>query len=165
MSSTLKVNAIQLPDGTQPTAADLGFKPGSVLQVVSTNYDTTVTTTNTSYVTTGLSATITPTSTSSKILILVNYVAQVGGVSAQTGYFTIYRGGSSLSSASENQFARLETGSSGWFGTQSHGYYDSPSTTSATTYELFMKSQTSSLTTRINISSSISSMTLLEIAG
>ena len=39
----------------------------TVIQVVSANYNTSTSTTSTSYVTTGLSATITPQSTTSKI--------------------------------------------------------------------------------------------------
>jgi hypothetical protein len=54
----------QVPDANAPS--------GSVLQVVQGNTSTEVNTSGTSYVDTGLSASITPSSASSKILVLVS---------------------------------------------------------------------------------------------
>jgi hypothetical protein len=51
-----------------------------------------------------------------------------------------------------------------WFGSQTIQHLDSPNTTSATTYDLQFRSQTSALTTRINLSSNTGYLTLLEIA-
>ena len=64
---------------------------GSVLQVVQGSYSTQTTTTSTTYVTTNLSATITPTSASSKILI--NYtVGDVGTTNPNNGVsITLFR--------------------------------------------------------------------------
>ncbi|MEE3228804.1 MAG: hypothetical protein VX237_06860, partial [Chloroflexota bacterium] len=45
---------------------------GKILQVVSSNLTTQMTSTSTSYVDTGLTATITPSATSSKVLVLCN---------------------------------------------------------------------------------------------
>ena len=53
-----------IPDANAPS--------GSVIQVVSSNLTSTVSTSSSSFVTTGLSASITPLSSSSKILVIVN---------------------------------------------------------------------------------------------
>ena len=89
--STINVNALDkesgstLTLGTSGTTVDIpsgatldvtgatvsGLSAGKVLQTVSASYATTETTTSTSYVDTSLSATITPASSSNKILIRV----------------------------------------------------------------------------------------------
>jgi len=73
MSSIIKVDTIQTAAGGVPTAGDLGLNvTGTVLQVVSAEYSTAnTTTTSSTYTDTGLSCSITPTSTSSKILTTV----------------------------------------------------------------------------------------------
>jgi hypothetical protein len=45
MTSIIKVDQIQLADGTAPTAADLGFAAGSIIQTVKSSI------TNTSFTT------------------------------------------------------------------------------------------------------------------
>ena len=135
---------------------------GSVLQVVNTSYSTQVETTGTSYISSGLTATITPKSSDSKILILSSFEAQIAGSSNLTGYFTVFRGSSNL--ASSGQFIRLEGNLTNWFGAQSINHLDSPNTTSATTYEVKFRSQTTNLTTRMHLTSSPGSLTLIEIA-
>jgi len=65
-------NAIQLPDGTTPTARDLGLNvAGSVLQVVDGRTTTYTTHGTTSYTDTNLSVTITPKSANSKLYFMV----------------------------------------------------------------------------------------------
>ena len=54
---------------------------GSVLQVVNATYSTYTTTSSSTFADTGLTATITPTSATSKILVLLN----VNGVAKETG--------------------------------------------------------------------------------
>lgn len=73
MTSIIKVDQIQTAAGGVPTAAALGLNvSGTVLQVVSSEYSNSNTnTTSGTYVSTGLSCSITPTSTSSKILTTV----------------------------------------------------------------------------------------------
>ena len=72
MASIIKVDQIQTAAGGTPTAADLGITgTGKVLQVVQTVKTNTETSSSGSYVDSGLSVTITPSSTSSKILLLL----------------------------------------------------------------------------------------------
>jgi hypothetical protein len=113
------------------TFASLG-KLGQVVQSTITGQ---VVTTSTSYVTTTLDVTITPSATSSKVLLF--YSAPSGISIGQTAYLTIFRGtvaGTNL--ANSEGFAQFNNLAAS--GTQQDGtqiiYLDSPATTSATTY-------------------------------
>jgi hypothetical protein len=135
---------------------------GSVLQVVSATYATDTTTTSTSYVATGLTASITPIFSSSKIFIVTTFPLFVN-IAAASGYATLYRGASNLFN-DEGAF-RLENGASGTLASGAISYFDSPATTSSTTYQVYFKSQISSLQTRICFSNATAVITLMEIAA
>ena len=73
MTSLIKVDTIQTSSGGTPTASSLGIGGvGKIGQVVQGTTTTGVTITSSTYVDTGLSASITPSSTSSKILVMVD---------------------------------------------------------------------------------------------
>ena len=103
-------------------------KAGNVIQVVQVGSNG-GTTTSTSFVDMGLSASITPTSSSSKILVIVNGVIRTNGT-VRAG-FAIVRGSTSIQSATEMAL---------FDGSQANSYYitvlDSPATTSSTTYKV-----------------------------
>jgi len=109
---------------------------GSVLQVIQTTSDTTteLTVVNT-WTTVGTAATITPTSASSKILVMHS----AGGLcSASNGSFgfQLLRGSTSISAKSRYGYAAL----SGYAPINwDFKYLDSPNTTSATTYNFQIK--------------------------
>lgn len=77
MSSILKVDQIQLADGSTPTASDLGLNvSGNTLQVVyqdAATSGTRVTQSSTGSFSSAFSASITPSSTTSKILAIVSF--------------------------------------------------------------------------------------------
>jgi hypothetical protein len=152
---------------------------GSVLQVVSTTKIDTFTTTSSSYVdVTGLSVSITPTSTTSKILItgLVNY-----GASADVGFFRLVRDstaicvgtgtGSRLSSTSQMRNSTDSADATA----ASVNFLDSPNTTSTVTYKIQAASAPGGYTTRFNSSAddadqtnrgrTASTITVMEIAA
>ena len=115
-------NAVSLPKAALPT--------GSVLQVVQGTLGSSVsTTTNNTWVTTGLAASITPTSSSNKILVTVSGTGYTSG-SAVQGVFTLYRGATNLSTYG---FTTVYAGSSSTQGGITFSYLDSPSATSSTT--------------------------------
>jgi len=134
---------------------------GSVLQVVAGTYATQTSTTSTSYVTTGITASITPTSSSSKVYVVISFCASTnaGGLSA---YFTLYKGASEITSP---QAMRYETPSGGGSTGTVISYVDSPATTSSTSYTVYMKAQSASVLVTSCLSSSPASITLLEIAA
>ena len=124
-----------IPKATLPT--------GSVLQVVQTTKTDTFSTSSSYTSVTGLSVSITPTSSTSKILVMVS----LGGISANNSSFKMgmYRGatpiyvgdtaGSRTSTSAQGQTsADYAVQSSAWH------YLDSPATTSSTTYQVYLGS-------------------------
>ena len=155
-----------LPDeaGTVLTTAGVpasAMPAGSVIQVVSAVYAVGVNTTSASYVDTGLTATITPTSATSKILVLVSQ----SGLSINTG------GSGVMVNLVRNSTQLIEFARYYMYSTPgspvgaSASYLDSPTTTSATTYKTQYKRGTGSGTVYANDNSSASTITLVEIAG
>ena len=115
-----------------------GGGSGKVLQVVSVTKTDTFTTSSTSYTdVTGLTASITPSSTSSRIMI-VSHVT-MGGSSGTTPSLVLSRGGTTILQG-DAAGSRTRTGAL-WGATPdaipanvSMTYVDSPATTSSTTY-------------------------------
>ena len=134
---------------------------GSILQVVSATDTTQRTTTSTSYVTGGntLSVAITPSSTSSKIYVIVRHYAYNN---LTAGLYTIYRDATNLAGGT-NYLANYDSDAGTTDGTIVYFFLDSPNTTSSITYQPYMKA--SSGTTRMGTTASIASITAWEIAG
>ena len=152
---------------------------GKVLQVVSATKTDTFSTTSSSYVdVTGLTVSITPTSSSSKILVLgsINY-----GASADVGFFRLVRDSTALQVGDAAGVRVQATGQmrnstdSADADTASVLYLDSPATTSSVTYKIQAASSPGGYTTRFNSSAddanqtnrgrTASSITVMEIAA
>jgi len=168
-------------DGTiTPTSA---VQPtGSILQVVQQTTSSTTSTSSSTYTDTGLSKAITPTSTSSKILVTCCVV--YGGQDDSYIGFKLLRGTTSIGESSEatgNQ-SNVAFGGSGdrsymEFMTfpVSWSYLDSPNTTSSTTYKIQYASRWDNNTVYINrpnqtpdyshVFYTTSTLTLMEVAG
>ena len=136
---------------------------GSVLQVVSVAYTTAQTTTNTggNYVDTGLTASITPTSSTSKILVIAcqNGVAadsNSAGVNVQ-----LYRGATPIALLG----VALTYASAYINASCSVSYLDSPATTSSTTYKTGFCRAYNTGTVRVQGNNDTSTMTLIEVAA
>ncbi len=135
---------------------------GAVLQVVQASNSTSFVTSSTSFVDTPLTATITPTSTSSKILVMWTIQVLLDGtnkgigtklLSGSTG---VYQSGTSYdvySGAASNASRKRPSWS----------YLDSPSTTSAVTYKVQVQTYGGAVT--IHDTNSASQIILMEIAG
>ena len=136
---------------------------GSVLQVVSATYNTSTAITSATFVATGLSASITPTSSSSKILIIASGTIYNSGTN-QTDY-TIFRNATTnLCPTSGRGFAEAYSPSaSGQGGQISAVFLDSPATTSSTAYALY--GLTSGAISYFAINGSTCSIVLMEIAA
>ena len=111
------------------------FAPVSrVLQVVNFTTAVEVNTTSTSFVTTGLTASITPSATSSKILVIATTPYRMSG-SANTGQFTLFRGtvaGTNLGTGASTGFGVVYSVGGEVFSSFAAQFLDNPSTTSAT---------------------------------
>jgi hypothetical protein len=145
--------------------ATVGAQAGQVIQVITATDSTERTTTSTSFVTASntLSVTITPSSTSNKILIIVNstlYHPDVGNYV----FGTIYRGATDLGAASNKGLLAMYNGGSDGASPLAMSYLDSPSTTSATTYQVYIRTTGPGIL-RLNIQNPKSSITCLEIKG
>ena len=130
---------------------------GAVLQVVSALDTGQISSTSTSYADANLAATITPTSTSSKILVLVS---QTGFTSAaMQPNFNIVRGATQIvETYFQTQHAYQD------FGGNFLNYLDSPNTTSATTYKTQVKVNSGTMYLNWGATGQ-STITLMEIAG
>jgi hypothetical protein len=164
-------NVLTVAGGVPTWAAPAGG--GKVLQVVSATYATATTTTSTSFVTTNLAATITPTSATSKILVLTQSEVEKGR-GTTTGdtdvmVSAIYRGGSAVWTGSSSLRVRIPVTTNSSPNVlidtvQSLVYLDSPATTSATTYTVYFKIDSDGNATYHN-GNSTSSIILMEVGA
>ena len=117
---------------------------GKVLQVVTATY-TGGTISSTTDVTTNLTASITPSSASNKILILITSVIAQIATSRGNDFcgVNLKRGGTSILGGGNNDFASVyQLSTHTFYRPVSISYVDSPNTTSSTTYELFSRVET-----------------------
>ena len=179
--SEIRVDAIKTRAGAVPTANDVGINvTGNVLQVVQTVYTGTATYShsNTSGDITGMSATITPSSSSNKVLVM----AQLCYHTTSDGcgnVIQLKRGSTEIGGATQggtfNGFMGIinnhgQANDTGQIYSTSGQFLDSPSTTSATTYKLTHAGVAGTTPIVINVNEAdsmggISTLTLLEIAG
>ena len=136
---------------------------GKVLQVVSAVKTSESATTSTSYVSTGLSASITPAATSSKIFILTSNPVYQNSAS-QWIQNTIYRGSSNLSSGGDG-FAGARNNGSSIGCSLVCSFLDTPNTTSSTTYTLYHKVEGGGGTGYASINNWNAVLTLIEIGA
>jgi len=139
---------------------------GSVLQVVNATYATETATSSSTWTSTGLTATITPKFSTSKIYIVVNTQLQIG-TSSTICPVTIFRGttsGTNLGNATYG-FGYLYNSGADFASPSCSTYLDSPATSSAQQYTVAFKSTNNSTPVYANGSGARSSITLLEIAA
>jgi len=155
--------------------AGVSASAGQVIQVVTATDSTRRTTTSTSFVTASntLSATITPSSTLNKIFVVMHSTCRVAvgdaGYDGRHNIFTIYRGATNLGDSTHGLSSNMSFGNRIF--PLSMTILDSPNTTSATTYEVRMRTNLSDNTMAINdngandSASCKASITLFEIKG
>ena len=135
---------------------------GKVLQVITATDSTQRSSSSTSFVTISntLSVSITPSSASNKIFIICN--STFGNSSqGQAAKATIFRDATNLGDTNGMSIVAPNV-----YQNTSLSKLDSPNTTSAITYQLYMKSAQATDTTKVNIlSSTQSSITAFEIKG
>lgn len=168
-------NTLTLPanTGTIITTASSGqsipslaLPVGTVLQVVSSIYSTQTTNSTNVYADTGLTATITPKSATSKILILITHAQcyKSSDNSSNDLALNLCKNGSQII---EFVFYLGYTGTAtaGYF-CSAFNYVDSPATTSATTYKTqFLNHDNNGASVRTQAGGSPSTMVLMEIAA
>jgi len=137
-----------------------------ILQVVFGSTTTPVSNSTTTPADTGLTATITPSSTSSKVLVIVN---QNGGAKSGVNLSNalkvhLLRGATNISNLT------LSAGYTGTtlenrMGTIAGVYLDSPATVAATTYKTQFYNNIASASVSVQITSEMSSIILMEVSA
>lgn len=150
-------------DNLQPNLGSRVMAAGHVVQVVQATYSTETSSISTTFSDTGLSASITPTSTSSKVLILFSLGSSgVNNTAAEArGYYRLMQGSTELYRMDIRSY---DYGNSGSISFVAHGqsFLDSPATTSSVTYKIQQRSSTGTI--RVCESNNQIQMQLLEIA-
>ncbi len=136
---------------------------GGIVQVVAAADSTNTTSATSSYATTGLSANITPSSASNKVLVLVS----INGIKADSGCDTgvalkLQRGGSDLQLFASK--IGLDNASGQYqYHSASTTYYDSPASTSALTYSVVFSNAGNCGTVGTETDANVSTITLMEV--
>ena len=135
---------------------------GKVLQVVQATYDVNTTTSSSSYVTSGLAVSITPSSASNKILIFASGTAQCPNQNTHMN-ITLYRGATNLSS--DGAFNHIYSSAGSNRSVFKISYLDSPNTTSSTTYTVYFNANAGGDTMTIHNNDSMSVIIAMEISA
>ena len=140
---------------------------GKVLNVVTASFAGQVGTTSTSWSGTGITASITPSSTSNKVLVMANFT--VHNSQADYGNFqSIFRGdadsGGTNLGTDATGLGRIQGRASLYHMCSMH-ILDSPNTTSSQAYETGFKNSTTSLASYTMINNITAKITLMEIDG
>jgi hypothetical protein len=137
-----------------------------VLQVVTGTYSTGTSTSGTAYIDTGLTASITPTNSTSKILVIVHQAdpfKSVGNVSSAVNIKLVRNSTDLITFGLANCFTGTSMQNNGTsIGTS---YLDSPATTSSTTYKTQFANYTSASQVAVQASGGTSTITLMEISA
>jgi hypothetical protein len=162
ISAAQTVSASNITTGTLPKAQ---LPTGSVLQVVNASYALEVNNSTTTYADSNLTATITPTSASSKILVIVTGQAyKSNGNASNSLSLKIQRNNSDIVTFADLLlYTATANEGSGQF---TLNYLDSPSSTSALTYKMqFKNSFVSASLVRVQFGNMPSIITLMEVAA
>ena len=139
---------------------------GKVLQVIMGTVATAISSSTFSYVDTGLTATITPSAASSKVLVFVTHtgIKKDAGNSANWALIQLLRAGTSIVKLSTAEY--LSDVAQVKVGTMSMVYLDTPNTTSATIYKTQFQNPTNAASVTLNGNSdNTSTIVLMEIGA
>ena len=149
-----------------PSWATPATSTQKVIQVVSASYSTSTSSSSASYIDTGLTATITPTLNTSKILVLLAQNGAYKDTGATTGAIglKLLRAGSDIAQITTNGLY-TDTNMMLYGSSYALTYLDSPATTSATIYKTQFQRTSGLGNATVQITSSVSTITLLEIGA
>jgi hypothetical protein len=151
--------------GGVPTWATPAGGGGKVLQVVQGTTTTSVSNNTTTLTDTGLTATITPSLSSSKVLVIMSQNGVFKQLADTAVIIKLFRGATMISQPAVNATYNA-TADRQDIGTVSIAYLDTPATTSATTYKTqFSNSNGGSNNTIVQHGDCMSSIILMEIGA
>jgi hypothetical protein len=132
-----------------------------IIQVVSAVLTTQSSTTSATYIDSGLTASITPTTNTNKILVLSTVSVQVSGAADNSHFLQLVRDSTAICTPYRHGFYSNSGSSFQLDGTISFDYLDSPATTSSTTYKVQHKANVG--TSRVSQGNFPSTIILLEV--
>jgi len=145
---------------------------GKVLQVVQGTLTATTSGTATTFTDSGLSATITPSLTTSKILVMYVHQASIYRTASSNMnlWIKLLRGATDLAVPGNNVYTNyFQPGTTSttmeYTWGASYSYLDSPASTSSLTYKTQFKSDNSAITWNSNLANNTSTMILMEIGA
>ena len=156
--STLEVKAIQAPTGY-----DLQMPAGHILQTVQGTYGTRVVSSSDTLADTGLTASITPSSTSSKILVTISQMGMDKRTNNAYMRIVTFRDSTQIHVATNQHMYTANT--DGATSSCTWSYLDSPSSTSALTYKTQFSSTVNNAQVSVQWSQAESTIILQEVAG
>jgi hypothetical protein len=152
--------------GGVPSWATPAGAGGKVLQVIMGTTTSSASNSTTTYADTNLTASITPSSATSKVLVLVSQGGAVrsNGNANNALLLQLQRGGSSIAQISNEGMQTDSAFRQGDF-TYNIAYLDSPATTSATTYKTQFKNKQASAAIFVQAANELSTIILMEIGA
>jgi len=156
-------NVLTVSGGIPTWAAPAGG--GKVLQVVFGSTSTTATSSSTTFADTNLTASITPTLNTSKVLVLVsqNGCAKNAGDATSAHQIKLLRGATDLALVA--QALNYQGLSQTMISSTSISYLDSPATTSSTTYKTTFANYVAAASVVVQSGNAVSTIVLLEIGA
>jgi hypothetical protein len=153
-------------DSTAGTGLAWATLPYKILQVVNAATNTTASSSSDIYADTNLTATITPSSATSKVLIFVNQAGCGKGAGTSTTQLALklQRNGADLLTF-EYGAGYNNTSSINHIGTCATTYLDNPGTTSATTYKTVLSNPANAASVFVQVNNCVSTITLMEVQG
>lgn len=184
MASTMRFDNWQTTDGTSiattNASGDITFAGalaassitggGKILQVVNATHSTQVVVTSGTYGATGVAASITPSATSSKVLVIITnpmraWNRNISSTTSGRVYSKLYRDGSEVHDFFAFRYydnANIQRDME-WNGTLT--FVDSPATTSSVSYELYIASDGASYSVYSCYVNKPASITLMEVGA
>jgi hypothetical protein len=150
MASILKVSQLQKPDGSTPTAADLGIDvAGTIVQAVTSEIRSNISTSSNTAVASGLSVAFTPKYSNSKIIVKLEGGRYWCGTAGIQMNFDLYRDGTTATGGMWGAF---------YSSAQNHVQYnqmweENAGSTAERTYSFYFWSANSGVTVFLNESS------------
>jgi hypothetical protein len=153
--------SITIPD----KAGAIAVGAGTIVQVVNATYNTQTSSTSTSYADTGLTASITPSSTSNKVLVLFSQAGCHKSGGNTHGRLKLLRDSTDLYEP-DNYYGWTNSTLNNGVATISGCYLDSPSSSSSVTYKTQFNNGDGAGTVYVQIlSSGTSTVTLMEVVA
>ena len=147
-----------------------GASSGKILQVVNATHSTQVLVSSTTFAATGLTASITPSATSSKVFVIITnpmraWNKNISNTTSGRAFSKLYRDGSEVHNFYgfryyDNELIQRDME---WNGTLT--FMDSPATTSSVSYEQYIASDGSNISAYSCYNNNTASITLMEVAG